>query len=74
MMNFRQKERESYHRCWEHFNELLLARPHHGFEMWHVIGLVYDGVNFEMRQFVEMMCNRDSLQKIPMRYEITFNF
>ena len=37
IMNFSQKENETFSQCWERFKELLLASPHHGYETWRVI-------------------------------------
>ena len=65
IMNFKQKDKESYYRCWERFNELLLACPHHGFELHNTIGHFYDGLSPETRQFVEMMCNGEFMAKNP---------
>ena len=55
-MNFKKIEKESFFNYWEPFNELLLARPHHGFEIWHIIGLFFDDLTSDMCQFVQMMC------------------
>lgn len=59
------KRKRILYKCWERFNELLLACPHHSSEMWHGIGLFYDGLNSETRQFVEMMCNGEFRTKAP---------
>lgn len=56
-MNFRQKEREPYFKCYERFNEVILAGPHHGFEIWWLINIFIEGLTLDTRQFVEMMCN-----------------
>lgn len=65
IMNFSQKENETFFRCWERFKELLLTCPHHGYETWRVISFFYDGLSSEMRQFVEMMCNGEFMDKDP---------
>ena len=62
---FRQNQKEPYFKCWECFKELLQACPHHGFESWRIIGMFYDGLTSEMRQFVETMCNGEFLSKNP---------
>ena len=65
IMNFFQKENEAFYQCWERFNDLLNCCPHHGYETWHTIGFFYEGLNFDMRQLVEIMCNGEFLDKIP---------
>ncbi|XP_026385854.1 uncharacterized protein LOC113281351 isoform X2 [Papaver somniferum] len=65
IMNFSQKENESFFECWERFKDLLSSCPHHGYEIWRVINFFYDGLNSCMRQFVEMMCNGQFLNKSP---------
>ena len=64
-MNFSSKDNETFFQCWERFKELLLTCPHHGYETWHTISFFYEGLTFQMRQFVEMMCNRKFLDKDP---------
>ena len=64
-MNFSQKENETFFQCWERFKELLLTCPHHGYETWRTISFFYEGLTSQMRQFVEMMCNSDFLNKDP---------
>lgn len=62
-MNFSQKENETFFRCWERFKELLLTCPHQGDETWRVISFIYYGLISQMRQFVEMMCNGDFMNR-----------
>ncbi|XP_042991370.1 uncharacterized protein LOC122318232, partial [Carya illinoinensis] len=56
---------ETFFQCWERFKELLLTCPHHGYETWRTISFFYEGLTSQMRQFVEMMCNGDFLNKDP---------
>jgi dsDNA-binding SOS-regulon protein len=63
IMNFAQKEEEAFFQCWERYNELLNACPRHGYERWRLISFFYDGLNSTMRQFVEMMCNGEFMNK-----------
>lgn len=63
IMNFSQKENETFFQCWERFKELLLACPHHGYEKWSVISFFYDELFSNMRKFVEMMCNGEFMNK-----------
>lgn len=65
IMNFKKKENKSYFRCWGHFNELLVAYPHHGYEIWRVISSFYDELDSQQRQFIEMICNGGFLNKGP---------
>ncbi|XP_022032571.1 uncharacterized protein LOC110933669 [Helianthus annuus] len=44
IQEFRQKEGESFYETWEHFKELLLKCPHHGFEDWALVEKFYHGV------------------------------
>ncbi|KAL5722472.1 hypothetical protein ACHQM5_005988 [Ranunculus cassubicifolius] len=67
-MNFSQKENEVFFECWERFKELLLSCPHHGYEIWRVISFFYDGLTSTLRQFVEMMCNGEFMNKDPEEY------
>lgn len=65
IMNFSQKDNETFFQCWERFKKLLLTCPYHGYETWRTITLFYEGLNFQMRQFVEMMCNGEFRNKDP---------
>ncbi|XP_024018858.1 uncharacterized protein LOC112090835 [Morus notabilis] len=65
ILNFAQKENETLYQAWERFKDLLNLCPHHGYESWHLVSYFYDGLTIRERQFVEMMCNGDFLQKDP---------
>ena len=39
--------------------------PHHGYENWRLVSYFYEGLTPRERQFVEMMCNGEFLQKDP---------
>lgn len=65
IVNFSQKETETFFWCWERFKELLVAYPHHGYETWKVISFFYEGLTSQMRQFVEMMFNGEFMNKDP---------
>ena len=45
------------------FKDLLNLCPHHGYESWRIVSHFYEGLTNREGQFVEMMCNRDFLQK-----------
>ena len=63
IMNFAQKEDETFSQCWERFKDLLNACPHHGYENWRIISFFYEGLIPSMRQFIEMMCNGEFMNK-----------
>ena len=65
IMNFSQKDNETFYQCWERFKDLLNACPHHGYETWRIISFLYESLTPKMRQFVEMMCNGEFLNKDP---------
>ena len=39
--------------------------PHHGYENWRLVSYFYEGLTIRERQFIEMMCNGEFLQKDP---------
>ena len=63
IMNFAKKEDETFFQCWERFKDLLNICPHHGYKIWCVIRFFYEGLTSPMRQFVEMMCNGEFMNK-----------
>jgi len=65
IINFVQKENETFYQCWKRFKDLLSSCPCHGYEIWRTINFFYEGLMFQMRQFVEMMCNDEFLNKDP---------
>ena len=64
IMNFSQKDNETFYQCCERFKDLLNACPHHGYETWCIISFFYESLTPKMRQFVEMMCSGEFLNKI----------
>jgi cell division protein FtsB len=62
---FEQRESESLYQAWERFKDLLSLCPHHGYESWRMVSCFYEGLLPRDRQFVEMMCNGEFLQKDP---------
>ncbi|XP_062113674.1 uncharacterized protein LOC133824717 [Humulus lupulus] len=62
---FSQKDNETLYQVWERFKELLTLCPHHGYEKWRLVSYFYEGLTIRERQFVEMMCNGEFLQKDP---------
>ena len=45
------------------FKDLLNLCPHYGYESWCIVSYFYEGLTNRESQFVEMMCNREFLQK-----------
>ena len=62
---FAQKNSETLYQTWERFKEMLALCPHHGYESWRIVSYFYDGLTPRERQFIEMMCNGEFLQKDP---------
>ncbi|XP_060968333.1 uncharacterized protein LOC115720448 [Cannabis sativa] len=62
---FSQKDNETLYQVWERFKELLTLCPHHGYEKWRLVSYFYEGLTSRERQFIEMMCNGEFLQKDP---------
>jgi len=62
---FTQKDNETLYQVWERFKDLLNQCPHHGYESWRLVSYFYEGLTIRERQFVEMMCNGEFLQKDP---------
>ena len=63
IMIFPQKDNETFYQCWERFKDFLNTFPHHGYETWHIISFFYESLTPKMHQFVQMMCNREFLNK-----------
>jgi hypothetical protein len=61
IMNFVQKENETFYQCCERFKDLLNSFPHHSYEICCTINFLYEGLMPQMRQFVSMMCNGEFL-------------
>lgn len=49
----RQQEREQFHECWEHYKDLFLQCPHHGFDIWQKVHYFYRGLNPQSRSMVD---------------------
>ena len=62
---FSQKDNETLYQVWERFKDLLNQCPHHGYESWRLVSYFYEGLTSRERQFIEMMCNGEFLQKDP---------
>ena len=60
---FAQKDGETFAQVWEHFKDLLLVCPHHGFEKCGTVSFFYDWLNPSTKKFVETMCQGKFLAK-----------
>ena len=63
--NFRQKEVEQFDEVWEIFKDLLLACPHHGYDLRGKLGYFYDGLMPKTKRYLEIMCNSTFFKKTP---------
>ncbi|GKE24685.1 zinc finger, CCHC-type containing protein, partial [Tanacetum coccineum] len=46
ILMFQQHQGESLYEAWTHFKDLLLKFPHHGIDLWLLIRIFYDHVNY----------------------------
>ncbi|XP_058216887.1 uncharacterized protein LOC131327771 [Rhododendron vialii] len=66
IQSYKQKEGESFLRCWERFKDLLLSLPHHGFMKHQLVSFFYLGLNVATVQQMEYLCKEeDFLDKSP---------
>ncbi|XP_013617503.1 PREDICTED: uncharacterized protein LOC106324023 [Brassica oleracea var. oleracea] len=57
--SFKQLASEPFNEAWEQFNDTLRECPHHGFDDDHVLGIFYDGVEWEFRNARNAASNGD---------------
>ncbi|XP_057483886.1 uncharacterized protein LOC130770422 [Actinidia eriantha] len=65
IQNFSAKDNEPFGKSWERYKDILRSVPHHGFENWRIVNFFYEGITPLNRQFIDMMCNGDFLNKDP---------
>jgi hypothetical protein len=53
--SFTQEEDEKFSECWEHFKELLIKCPPHGYEKWRLIQFFYQGLTQLNCSMIESM-------------------
>ena len=53
--SFTQEEDEKFFESWEHFKELLIKCPSHGYEKWRLIQFFYQGLTQPKRSMIESM-------------------
>ncbi|XP_013617253.1 PREDICTED: uncharacterized protein LOC106323719 [Brassica oleracea var. oleracea] len=57
--SFKQLASEPFKEAWERFNNTLRECPHHGFDDDNVLGIFYDGVEWEFRNALNAASNGD---------------
>ena len=65
IQKFSEKPNEQFYQCWERYKELLQSLPHHGFKPWQLVSFFYEEITPGHRQFIDMMCNGEFLNKDP---------
>ena len=65
---------DNFFQCWEHFKELLISCPHHGFAEWHIINIFYASLTPQLKQFVETMCVETFMDKQPHKAYSYFDY
>ena len=63
IQNFQQKASKSFQASLERFKDLLVACPHHGFNLGGILGFFYQGCTSETRRYIETMCNGTFFRK-----------
>jgi hypothetical protein len=53
--SFTQEEDEKFSKSWEHFKELLIRCPPHGYEKWRLVQFFYHGLTQPNRIMIESM-------------------
>jgi len=56
IMHFRQEQSELFWRYFERFKDLLAQCPHHGVEKWCQCQILYDGLDYQIKILLEIMC------------------
>jgi hypothetical protein len=53
--SFTQEEEEKFYECWEHFKDLLIRCPTHGYEKWKLVQFFYQGLAQPNCSMIESM-------------------
>jgi hypothetical protein len=53
--SFTQEEDEKFSECWEHFKDLLIKCPSHGYEKWRLVQFFYQGLTQSNHSMIESM-------------------
>ena len=70
IMQFRQEPSEPFWRYFERFKYLLAQCPPHGVEKWRQCQILYDGLDYQTKILLEIMCRGDSCKKKKIRVGI----
>ncbi|XP_030964606.1 uncharacterized protein LOC115985845 [Quercus lobata] len=63
--SFVQGENETLYQAWERYKDLFNFCLTHGYEDWRLVSYFYEGLTSRDRQFVQLSCGGDFLQKEP---------
>nr|GEW53616.1 reverse transcriptase domain-containing protein [Tanacetum cinerariifolium] len=62
---FQQRFDESFYEAWDHFNDLLRVRPHHGFSELHQLDTFYNALNVNDQDSLNSAAGGNFLDKMP---------
>nr|GEY11786.1 reverse transcriptase domain-containing protein [Tanacetum cinerariifolium] len=62
---FQQRFDESFYEAWDRFNDLLRARPHHGFFELHQLDTFYNALNVNDQDSLNFVAGGNFLDKMP---------
>ncbi|GKE90923.1 reverse transcriptase domain-containing protein, partial [Tanacetum coccineum] len=62
---FQQRFDESFNEAWDQFNDLLRARPHHGFSELHQLDTIYNALNSNDQDSLNFAAVGKFLDKMP---------
>nr|GEZ42497.1 hypothetical protein [Tanacetum cinerariifolium] len=65
IINFLQKPNETFNEAWEHFKDLLMQCPHHGFSELHQLDTFYNALNPNDQDALDSAVGSNFLDKIP---------
>nr|GEW61562.1 reverse transcriptase domain-containing protein [Tanacetum cinerariifolium] len=65
IMRFQQRFDKSLYEAWDHFNDLLMACPHHGFSELHQLDTFYNALNVNDQDSLNSAAGGNFLDKMP---------
>ena len=63
IQNFFKKPGEPFAAVWERFKDLLHAIPHHGLDVGQICAYFHQGLSFNNKQYIQMMCAGEFYEK-----------
>jgi len=69
-MQFKEDLSEPFWRYFEYFKDPLAQWPHHGIEKWRQRQILFDGLNYQTKTFLETMCQGDLVKGRKSRVRI----